>query len=595
MRRWMVSCLVAGIACLSAWAEAPRVRQSDRRDRMFPELVVESEGRRATCDALAFTGDGKHLLAVGDDKVVRVWDFQGDRINPESVKVLRWAVWREQRGAIYALAVSPDPEGRRVAIGGLGMKTTAAALMDRRTGEVLATIYANHQDHPAVPKGSFGSVRAITFSPRGERIAFGSADGSVWLWHPEEKGKEELKWLGAHARAKEGFNRVRLLHFLNERKLLSVAQNGEAFQWDLAADRQEPDRLTLFDDVGGPIHDVILSRDGKWLAARAMNKPHIYVRSFDGRQRKDIMLEEERVASSLAFDARGRLAASIRSALENEEHFFLESSDEIRLYDLGDEEVRASKGPPHSGRIDVLAFHPDGKQLASAGGDNHEVTLWDLSHPQQRPAVLRGVGSGIWNVALSVSGRYLAFQTQRDPEPTHPNRRGRGPWTVFDLKRLNWSAADRFTPSPKAETTPDGWQVKPDRKNGFIWYVEQKGTAIKHKLPWDKDRQQFPRCYSFLPRAESQPVRLAVGHYNGVSVFEVTEEKVRRIWLGMGHEGEVMSLAVSAKGDWLVSASDDQTIAAWSLTDWPCGSELGAHFRNEDGRIIVTKASLAIA
>jgi WD40 repeat protein len=593
MRRGTLSCLVLGVLSIPAGAEAPRVQQSDRRDRMFPELVVESGGRRSTCDALTFTRDGKHLLAVGDDKVVRVWDCRDGQVVPESMKTLRWSVWGPQRGAIYALAVSPDPEGRCVAIGGLGMKTTAAAVIDRRTGEILITIYPI--DHPAAPKkkGGFQAVRAIAFSPGGERIAFGSDDGSVWLWlwRPEGKGKEELRWLGEHSRQKSGLNRIRLLHFLNEKNLLSVAQNGEMFQWDLGADTQEPNRLNLFQDVGGPIHDVLFSPDRKWLAARAMSKPFIYVRSFDGKQRKDIELEEGAVASSLAFSLRGQLAASIRSLQKHTGGFHLESEDQIRLYDLSAETARASKGPPHSGPVDFLTFHPDDHHIAVAGGDNHEVTLWDLNCPQARPTELCGMGSGIWELSLSEeeNGRYLAFRTQRNPAATHPNRRGRNPWTVFDLKLQNWPERNRFTPSPKLEETPDGWQVKPT-KDDYIWCVKQKGTTIQHELPWNRSWQMMPRCYAFLPRAEGEPARLAVGHYYGVSIFEVTKEGARRIWQGVGHEGRVMALAISAKGDWLVSASDDQTISAWSLRDWPCGSELGARFASdENGQVFVSK------
>jgi hypothetical protein len=45
------------------------------------------------------------LLATGDDKVVRVWDYRVSRLDPRSMKVLRWSAWRERRGAIHALAV----------------------------------------------------------------------------------------------------------------------------------------------------------------------------------------------------------------------------------------------------------------------------------------------------------------------------------------------------------------------------------------------------------------------------------------------------------------------------------------------------------
>src|SRR5262245_27386025 len=210
MRRCLISCMAAALACASALADEAAT-QSDRRDRLAPELVVESGGRRGACDVLTFTRDGQHLLAAGDDKVVRVWKWKNGRAAAES-KVLRWSVWGEKRGAIYALAVSPDPQGKRVAVGGLGMKNTAAAVIDRITGEVLHTVYATDKEL------RFGSVRAIAFSPRGDRVAFGSADGSIWLWRPEAKEESWLTRLGRHEPIPGAeFNFIRLVRFLDDK------------------------------------------------------------------------------------------------------------------------------------------------------------------------------------------------------------------------------------------------------------------------------------------------------------------------------------------------------------------------------------------
>ena len=113
-------------------------QQAERRDRTSPELVVESGGRMGTCDFLGFTGAGQHLLAAGDDKVVRVWEFAGGKLDPKSMKVLRWPIWPEWRGHIHTMAISPDAEGRRVAIGGPGLRNSipSVAVLDRISGEV---------------------------------------------------------------------------------------------------------------------------------------------------------------------------------------------------------------------------------------------------------------------------------------------------------------------------------------------------------------------------------------------------------------------------------------------------------------------------
>src|SRR5262249_47989247 len=88
-----------------------------------------------------------------------------------------------------------------------------------------------------------------------------------------------------------------------------------------------------------------------------------------------------------------------------------------------------------------------------------------------------------------------------------------------------------------------------------------------------------------------KPARLIVGHAWGASVFELLPGKQpKRVRLLTGHEGEVMALAVSAdpkKGVVLVTAGRDQTIAGWSLEDWPSHPTFGARIVPASGELVV--------
>jgi WD40 repeat protein len=171
------------VALAGGLAGPARAQQADRRDRKDPELVVESGGRRGACDVLTFTRDGRRLLAVGDDKVVRIWRASADGLEPDDPPVLRWSAWREQRGAIHALALSPDPEARRVAIGGLGPRYSSVAVLDRATGTVLHAVAPEAgRDKDSGRSENFYGVTALAFAPSGKRLAYGTADGSVWVW-----------------------------------------------------------------------------------------------------------------------------------------------------------------------------------------------------------------------------------------------------------------------------------------------------------------------------------------------------------------------------------------------------------------------------
>src|SRR5262249_35678262 len=78
-------------------------------------------------------------------------------------------------------------------------------------------------------------------------------------------------------------------------------------------------------------------------------------------------------------------------------------------------------------------------------------------------------------------------------------------------------------------------------------------------------------------------------HLWGISVYACEPGAVRLERILVGHEGDVMSVAPSADGRLLVSASRDQTVACWSLEDWPRPSQpvLGASFRVQGGRLFV--------
>jgi len=198
----------------------------DRRNRKQPGLILETGGRHATCDALTFTPKGDFLLAAGDDKVVRIWGVDAQLFRRQDSQTLRWSIYREQRGGIFAMALSPDAS--RVVVGGFGLKTGCLAVINRATGAIENAL----KDPPTADV-----TWVAAYSLKGRYVVYGTEKGGLYRWdllRPNTKptaAAPNPTRFGGSAGAK--INRVRLIAFLDDTRFLSVAQDGLVREWDL--------------------------------------------------------------------------------------------------------------------------------------------------------------------------------------------------------------------------------------------------------------------------------------------------------------------------------------------------------------------------
>ena len=597
------------LAAVVALAPAAAAQQFDRRSRDEPEVVVEAGGRVGTCDVLRFTPDGRFLLAAGDDKVVRVWPYSAGRLDTDPTKAttLRWRAWREQRGGIKSIDVSPD--GKRVAVGGYGMRPSTVAVLDRETGETLALTWP--RSRPGVD--SFNVVYAVAFHPDGRRVGFATADGSLWIWDPVRLDKPDAEGRPAVPPARLGrlhppkgrpFDFPRLVYFPDATTLAAVFETGFVAACDIpekpsTAPADPPEVRLLFkmfdglaDNQREPIYRAERTADGRRLVAGCKG-PLVLFRTTDGKDATPIALPADHFARSIAVHPKtGQLAVGVGTGgsghgKDGGPQFYAESNDEIWLYEHpAGEPTRKLR---HTGPAEALAFHPTDTRLAVAGGDADEVTLLDLADPEKPAAVVRGAGRQPWAVNVSANGSVIGVQAARDAASKDPNRRGTGPWARFDLNRLR-PTGDESQPWVGPVVTADGWAVVPGEQRS-VWYAELRRPGrepVRHRLGLDRARDQSPSCYTFLPAANGKPTRLLVGHYYGCSLFELTPEGATRTRLYTGHAGDVTSVVAATGGDWFITGGTDQTVAAWGLADWQGQPALGAEFTvNADGTLEV--------
>jgi WD40 repeat protein len=565
--------------------------------RTTPGLVIETGARHAVSDGISFTPDASELFAWGEDKVIRRWEVGLSGFKDPRSKNLRWPILREQRGSIFALAHSHD--GKRVAVGGIGVKTGLVAVINKD---------AKPGDTGAIPS-SLPSAEvnwSIAWSKDDRHVVYGNEKGQVFIWEPGSKAPP------AHFTASgkgEATNPVRLITFVGSDHFLSVSSDGRARKWDRREPTAAPSEVGKFRIPN--IFRAALSPDGKWVAAagisikstsdevEAVGKVELIDLTSDDATPVRIEVptrDNFRPVRCLAFDASSsKLAVGCQEVPKSikEKDFHRVVGGSVILYDLARRRWSESSAINLSYRAEALAFHPKRSSvLAVSGGESHEIALYNALTGKElgKSAVIRGPANCVWTVAFSKNGRYFAWKDHRAKEPTGRNDWGAGEWRVFDRFRLEVKA------SPPKDFEPaepiaryGGWSVEPTRSAG-VWEVVGPGTRVRLEGSLYHARlNQTPRCWTFIPPAvKGGPVRLAVGHQWGLSLYECSPGEVKLARLMSGHEGEVMSVAPSPDGKLLLTGARDLTVCCWSLSPWKAGTEMGAGFAVKDGKLVVT-------
>jgi WD40 repeat protein len=290
----------------------------------------------------------------------------------------------------------------------------------------------------------------------------------------------------------------------------------------------------------GTVQSVAFGPDGRRLASGGCDKTVRIWRVSNGAELTTLRGHDDWV-TCVAFSADGtHVASGSRDGT-------------VRLWDvdrgLG---VRVLRG--HNATVNRVAFSPDGRHLASAGDDL--VRLWDVRSGGQ-VAELRGHSGGVQGVSFSPRGDRLASccsETVRIWDAVTGREQlvlGGEPRQILDLSIPAFFRDVAF--SPLGDSLVSG------SPRTLHWWDASTG---RKQAEWKCD---YFCGLAFAPSG----ARIAIGcsgvgtpERAAVTVFDVA--LVRKLRVLEGHEGTVMDLNYSPRGDQIASASTDGTVRIWS-------------------------------
>jgi WD40 repeat protein len=500
---------------------------------------VETGGHRALIRGLLFTPDGQKLFSAGDDKLIRVWDVRTGR----TIQIIRGESKSGREGQILALALSRD--GTLLAAAGWlttpEMPGFHIRLYDAHTGALLGLLGAHA-----------GRIGALAFSSDGRLLASGSEDRTAIVWDLE--ARRPLHILKGH-RAEV----YAVAISLDTRQVTTGSFDGTLKIWR----RSDGAEIATLSGHRGMVNAVAISpKDGTIASGSRIGEVFLWDAN-SGRLIKTLE-KQPNVIGALVFSADGERLLTAASQGS--------STYPQRVWDVARGSELASYGG-HDDGVDAASISPDQRLVATAGGSQNEIHIWELATGKMaqgddgRPLILRGSGSPVYSVGFSGNGRQVVWGDLSSYK-SHNDRGG----FVYQLGLPDAShmlrGPERFTansasPPRRAKLSHGRFSLMHAPGGDFgrqdaVLRVRTAGKPVTSITRGNEDGYgNF--SYTFTPDGQ----RIISGGANGhLIAYDRAGKLVGRF---VGHEGVVWSVATSNDGDFLVSGSADQTVRIWNL------------------------------